>query len=98
VLWYLSVILEIMASLTHLLGRIFPQSVHIFLQTSHFPHPSEKAFEQTKEIIFDCILANITGPLVRGLCCPSQKLMKKALHEITVVKAILILFLLLFAS
>ena len=48
---------------------------------------------------FDRRLANITGPLVQGLyCLSSQKLIKKALHEITVVKAILILFLLLFDS
>jgi len=46
---------------------------------------------------FERRLANITGALVRGLCCPSsQNLIKKALHEITVVKAILILFLLTF--
>jgi len=43
-------------------------------------------------------LANITS-LVRGLYCPSyQNLINKALHEITVVKAISILFLLLFDS
>jgi len=48
---------------------------------------------------FNRRLANITGPLIRGLYCPSsQKLMKKALHEITVVKAILILFLVSFDS
>jgi len=43
--------------------------------------------------------ANSTGPVVLGLYCPScQNLMKKALHEITAVKAILILFLLSFDS
>jgi len=43
-------------------------------------------------------LANITGPLVRGLYCPSQNLIKKSLHEITVVNAIVILCLLSFDS
>jgi len=34
---------------------------------------------------FDRRLANIAGPVVRGLFCPpTQILMKKALHEITV--------------
>ena len=33
---------------------------------------------------FDHTLANITGPVVRRLCCPStQILIKKAVHEIT---------------
>jgi len=42
---------------------------------------------------FDRRLANITGS-ARGLyCSSSQKLTKKALHEITGVKPILILFL-----
>ena len=45
-----------------------------------------------KEMTFDRRRVNSTGPLVRGLYCPSsQKLIRKALHEITVVKAILIL-------
>jgi len=50
-------------------------------------------------MIFDRRLANITGPLVRGLYCPSShELINKALHELTLVKAILSLFLLLFTS
>jgi len=41
-----------------------------------------------KELTFDGRIVNITGPLVRGLYCPSsQKLIKKDLYEITVVKA-----------
>jgi len=45
-------------------------------------------------------LASITGPLVRGLAytAPHRKLGQKAPREITVVKAILILFLLSFHS
>ena len=64
--------------------------LHLFLQTSYFSHPSKKSFEQRKKMTFNHRLANITTPLVRGLYCPSsQSLIKKALHEITVVKAIL---------
>jgi len=38
VLKYLSVILEIMAFLTHILGGNCSQVPTLFLQTSHFPH------------------------------------------------------------
>jgi len=64
----------------------FSSNPSTFLSTqSHFPHPSQKSFEQNKEITFDRKLANVTDPVVRGLYCPStQNLIQKALHEITV--------------
>jgi len=41
---------------------------------NHFPHLSQKSFEQSKEMT-----------AVQGLYCPStQKLIQNALHEITV--------------
>jgi len=52
---------------------------------SNFPHPSQKYFEQNKEMTFDRKLANVTDPVIRGLYYPStQNLIQKSLHEITV--------------
>jgi len=66
-------------------GEIVPQSLHLPLQPKPFPPPSQKSFEQRKEMTFDRRLANIAAPVIRGLYCPSsQNLAKKALHEITV--------------
>jgi len=66
--------------LTFLLGR------YTFLSSrSYFPHPSQKSFEQSKEMTFDRRLANITALVVRrSYCSSSQNLVKKAMHEITV--------------
>jgi len=64
----------------------FSSNVSTFLSShSHFPHPSQKSFEQSKEMTFDRRLANVTDPVVRDLYCPStQNLIQKALHKIMV--------------
>jgi len=77
-------------------GQLCPSPYTFLSRQSHFPHPSQKSFEQRKEITFDRRLANITAPVVRGLYCPPQNLIQKTLQDITAnVKAGLILFLLL---
>ena len=70
-------------SLTHLGGNCAPV-LHLPLQSKPFPPPSQKSFEQRKEMTFDRRLANIAAPVVRGIYCPSQNVVKKALNEITV--------------
>jgi len=71
--------------LTHLLGEQLCPSPYTFLsRQNRFSHPSQKSFEQRKEITFDSRLPNITDLVFQGLYCPSsENLMKKALHEIT---------------
>jgi len=79
-----NVCFEIRAFLTYL-GAILSNPSAFLSSQSHFPRPSEKSFEQSKEITFDRRLANVNDPVVRGLYCPStQNLIQKALHEITV--------------
>jgi len=46
------------------LDAIFLQSFHLPLQPNHFPQPSQKSFEQSKEMTFDGRLANVTDPVV----------------------------------
>jgi len=48
---YLSVILEIMAFLTHLLRSNFCPVPTPFSPDKTFPHPSKKSFEQTRDNI-----------------------------------------------
>jgi len=86
VLKFPSVCLQIKAFLTHLLGGQLCPSPYTFLaRQSHFRLPSQKSFEQRKEMTFDRRPANIEASVIRGLYCPSsQNLMEKALHEITV--------------
>jgi len=75
---------EIRAFLIYLGASFLQPSTFRSIQ-SHFPHPSQKSFEQNKEMTFDRRLANVTDPVVRGLHYPStQNLLQKALHEITV--------------
>jgi len=79
-----NVCFEIRAFLTYLGAFSSNPSTFLSIQ-SHFPHPSQKSFEQNKEMTFGRRLANVTDPVVRGLYCPStQHLIEKALHEITV--------------
>ena len=78
---------------------MIPDPYTFSLDKPYFPHSNKRPFEKMKEMSIDRRLANIAGPLVWGSYCPSsQNQIKKALHEITVVKAILILFLLSFDS
>jgi len=79
VLKYPDVCLEI-NFLTHLLGEQFNPIPYTFLsRQSYLRHPSQQAFEQRKEMTFDCRLPNITELVFRGLYCPSsENLMKKA--------------------
>jgi len=68
----------------NILAGIFSNPFTFLSIQSHFPHPSQKSFEQIKEMTFDRRLANVTDPVVRGLYFPStQNLIQKALHEIT---------------
>ena len=54
-----NVCFEIRAFLTHL-GEIFLQSLHLPLHPKPlFPHPSQKSFEQNKEMTFDRRLASL---------------------------------------
>jgi len=62
-------------------AAIAPQS--FLSRQSRFPHPSQKSLEQKKEMTFDRRLPNITDLVFRGLYCPSENLIEKALHEIT---------------
>jgi len=67
-----------MVFLTHLLGGNCSQVLTPFSRQAIFPHPSKKTFKQTKEMTFDRRIANITGPLLQGLYCPSsRKLIKR---------------------
>jgi len=62
--------------LTHLLGGQLCLSPYTFLSSrSCFLHPSQKPLEQRKEMTFERRLANITVPVVRGLYCPSLKIL-----------------------
>ena len=73
-------------------GHLCPIPYTFLTKQSHFRHRSQKeiaiAVEQSKEVTFANRLANVrtfASLVVRGLYCPfSQKLIKKALHEITV--------------
>jgi len=66
VLKCLIVTLEMMAFLTlFLCGSCYPVP-------TPFSKQAKNSFKQTKEMTFDRRLANITGPLVRGLYLPSS--------------------------
>jgi len=52
---------EIRAFSTYL-GAIFLQSLYLPLQP--LPSPKSKSFEQSKEMVFDRRLANVTDPVV----------------------------------
>jgi len=82
-----SVCLENRASVTHLLeGQLCSIPYTFIARRSHFRHPSQKLSEQSKEMTFDIVLANVRAPAVRGLYCPSsQNLIQKALLEITLI-------------
>jgi len=84
VLKYPCVCLEI-SFLTYLIWwYLFPVPTPSFRAKSILPTLSQKSFKQRREMRFACRLANIIGPVVRGsYCFPTQNLMKKALHEIT---------------
>jgi len=56
----------------HTWGQIF-SNPSTFL-SSHFPHPSQKSFEQSKEMTFHRRLANVTDPAVRGFIAPPLKI------------------------
>jgi len=71
--------------LTQLLrGQLCPIPYNFLARQNHFHHPSQKSFEQRKEVTIDGRLAHVRAPVIRGLYCPSSKSDKKALHDITV--------------
>jgi len=80
-----SVCLEIRFFLTHLLGYQLRPSPYILLSRhTRFPHASQMALEQRKEMTFDRRLANISDAVLvfQGLYCPfSENMMKKALRN-----------------
>jgi len=79
-----SVCLEIRTFLTQLPGKQLCPSPYTFLARQSYP--SQKSFEQRKEMTFDGRLANIRAPVFAAYtyCRSSQNLVKKALHEITI--------------
>jgi len=53
----------------------FSSNPSTFLSShSHFPHPSQKSFEQSKEMTFDRRLANVIDPVFRGFIAPPLKI------------------------
>jgi len=76
---YPGVCLKTRTFLAYVLVRQVLTSSYTFLS-----RPNKKSFQQKTEMIFDRILANVTDPVVRDLCCSSTKnWIKRALHEIT---------------
>jgi len=54
--------------LAHLFGeQLRPSPYTLLSRQTHFPHSSQKSFEQRKELTIDRKVANITAPVVCGL-------------------------------
>ena len=68
-----SVCLEIRVFTYLLLWQLCPSSHTFLARQSQFRQPSQKSFEQRKEMTFDCEPANIRAVVVRGWYCPSSQ-------------------------